>query len=59
MKMKSLNELKVGTLRRKHKETMKKIEKVLENGNYNKLDELMLQRNKIEVALESKGEMNK
>ena len=57
--MKSLNELKVGTLRRKHKETMKKIEKVLENGNYNKLDELMLQRNKIEVALESKGEMNK
>lgn len=57
--MKSLNELKVGTLKRKHKEVVKRINKADENGHYYKLDELMLQRNKIEVALESKGEMNK
>lgn len=52
--MKSLNELQVSTLKRKHKEIIKQIEKASENGNYDKLDELILQRNKIEVALESK-----
>lgn len=52
--MKPLNELKVSTLKRKRKEVIKQIEKAHENGNYDKLDELTLQRNKIEVALESK-----
>ena len=55
--MKSLNELKVSTLKRKHKEVLKEIEKAHEDGNYNKLDRLIPQRNKIQVALESKGEM--
>lgn len=50
--MKPLNELKVSTLQRKHKEITKQIGKASENGNYDKLDELTLQRNKIEVALE-------
>ena len=50
--MKSLNELQVSTLKRKHKEITKQIGKASENGNYDKLDELTLQRNKIEVALE-------
>ena len=50
--MKPLNELKVSTLKRKHKEIIKQIGKASENGNYDKLDELTLQRNKIEVALE-------
>lgn len=50
--MKPLSDLKVGTLKRKHKEIKKQIEKASENGHYDKLDELTLQRNKIEVALE-------
>lgn len=53
--MKTLNELKVSTLKRKHKEVIKQIEKASENGHYDKLDELILQRNKIEVAIESKS----
>ena len=52
--MKNLNELKVSTLKRKHKEVLKQIEKAHEDGNYNKLDRLIPQRNEIEVALESK-----
>jgi len=53
--MKSLNDLKISTLKRKHKEIIKQIGKASENGNYDKLDELTLQRNKIEVAIESKN----
>lgn len=34
------------------KKIIKQIGKASENGNYDKLDELTLQRNKIEVALE-------
>ena len=52
--MKALDELKTSTLERKQKDIVKKIEKAHENGNYEKLDELNIQRNKIEVALESK-----
>ena len=52
--MKSLSELKVSTLKRKHKEVIKQIDKAHENGHYDKLDNLTLQRNKIEVILESR-----
>ena len=52
--MKSFNELKVSTLKRKHREVLKKIEKAHEDGNYNKLDMLIPQRNEIEAVLESK-----
>ena len=52
--MKKLNELKNSTLERKHKETQKKIEQAHENANYEKLDTLNLQLNKIEVELEAR-----
>jgi len=53
--MKSLNELKTSTLERKHKDITKRIDKSHENGDYNKLDELNLEKNRIEVPLESKN----
>ncbi|WP_176721741.1 hypothetical protein [Staphylococcus equorum] len=53
--MKKLGELKTSTLERKHKTVIKKIEQAHENANYDKLDELNLLRNKIEVTLEGRN----
>lgn len=53
--MKDLKDLKLSTLKRKHKEIQRKIEKAHENVDYDKIDELSLQRNKIEVELEARN----
>lgn len=52
--MKKLNELKTSTLQNKLKKVKKDIEKAHENARYEKLDDLNLLQNQIEVELETR-----
>ncbi|MGO2107895.1 MAG: hypothetical protein ACTH27_02815 [Staphylococcus equorum] len=55
--MKKLSELKTSTLQSKLKNVEKLIDKALENARYDKLDELTLLKNQLEVELEVRQEL--
>lgn len=52
--MKKLNELKTSTLQNKLKKVKKDINKAHENANYDKLDDLNLLKNQLEVEIEAR-----
>lgn len=52
--MRNLNELKTSTLQNKLKKVERDISKAHENANYDKLDDLNLLKNQLEVELEAR-----